>query len=166
MEHEDRGVEAKVREYRLKVAEKLSVIPEVTPAAVPDSRDTSDSSRGSEEGKRKAKVEVEITAKVIAEDGKLLSAEVNKIGDWGLEEDMVIETAVRNVENWKKRMERLVEKLREVEKLTNIHSLDNTSLVSSVALVETLRVEMEIAIGNIQYEDTQRYPRTLLNLPM
>ena len=158
-------VEGKVRRYRGDVAKKIAEASETGQPApgIAISRESSVSSSRSntEEATRRAMVEVQIAAKTIAEDGKALAAEIRKVEDWGLVDDMMIELAMRNIETWKKKMDKLVDRSRDVEKLTGIHNIDATHQVSSTALVETLKSELEIIIKNIQHEDTERYLFTL-----
>ena len=77
--------------------------------------------------------------------------------DLGVVEDMQVEMAMRSLEGWRKRLNKLVERSREVEKLTTIFGLDSTQQVSSAALVATLQGEFEVTASNIEHEDTERY---------
>ena len=65
---------------------------------------------------RKAKVEVDILWKTVSEDGKALASEINKVCDWGLEEDFIVEVAMKSLETWNNKFEKLVEKGRDIEK--------------------------------------------------
>ena len=59
---------------------------------------------------------------------------------------------MRSVETWNKKLDKLVEKGREIEKLTILYDLDPTTNLFSSALLATLKQELEIAVENITYE--------------
>ena len=115
-------VEDRVRKYRKELFSKAVEVRDAVPgrdapvlsggSSVVQSRDNSFAKSGasSDDPVRKAKVEVEMLWKVVSEDGKSLGKEVSKVDDWGLVDDFTVEVAMKTVETWQRKLEKLVEK--------------------------------------------------------
>ena len=114
-------VEDRVWKYRKKLFTKAVEVrdgasnrgpPVLSAPSVVQSRENSFAQSGasSDGPTKKAKVEVDMLWKVVSEDGKSLGKDVNKVNDWGLVDDFTVEVAMKSVETWQRKLEKLVEK--------------------------------------------------------
>ena len=105
---------------------------------------------------KRAKIEVDIDAEIIFHDIKSLEVELNKIDDWSKAESHIIELYMQKVDQWKKQLKFLQDKVRGIKKNTVVYDLDISKLLRSESLVASLKTEIEIAVEQLEFEDEER----------
>ena len=103
-----------------------------------------------------AEADVEVDSKQIIKEGKKLEKEVKAFEFWENASDEKIEEAMHSIEDWKKRMVKVQDRLTSIERNTLKFNLDKTKLSSTTAFIETLEEEMELKIRDIKEEDENR----------
>ena len=63
---------------------------------------------------------------------------------------------MQRVDHWKKQLRFLKDKVRNLKKNTVVYDLDNTKLLRSESLVASLEAEVETAVEQLEFEDTER----------
>ena len=128
------------------------------PFAAALTRNSSNASTASVSAERKriAEVDVEVDSERITDGVKALNSEIRKFSDWTSAESHDIELAMTKVDSWKTQMKSLKEKLWSMKKNTNSFDLDTAILVRSEAAVNSLNAELELVIGHIEHEDSER----------
>ena len=76
--------------------------------------------------------------------------------DWGDATNEEIEEAMRNIEEGKKRLSKIQERIYLMKKIVKAFDLSSVKLTSSVSMMETLKEEMNIAIRDIKEQDEVR----------
>ena len=105
---------------------------------------------------KRAQIEVDIDTEIIFDDAKSLSAELNKVDDWTNAESHVIEKYMQRVDYWKKQLKFLQDKVRDIKKNTVVYDLDNAKLLRSESAIASLEAEIENAVEQLEFEDTER----------
>ena len=108
------------------------------------------------ERRKVAEVEVEVDNEQISDGVQMLNAEIRKFGDWSEAESYEIELAMRKICSWKTQMKSLKEKLWAIKRNTNSFDLDCSILTRSEAAINTLNAELELVVGTIELEDSER----------
>ena len=108
------------------------------------------------ERRKVAEVEVEVDNERISDGVQMLNAEIRKFGDWSEAESYEIELAMRKICSWKTQMKSLKEKLWAIKRNTNSFDLDCSILTRSEAAINTLNAELELVVGTIEHEDSER----------
>ena len=103
-----------------------------------------------------AEVEITIDAERVAEEGKELDNEIKEYDDWGDATNEEIEEAMRNVEEWKKRLSKIQERIYSMKKNAQLFDLNSVEVTKSVSIMENLKEEMNIAIRDIREQDEVR----------
>ena len=90
---------------------------------------------------------------------------INETTDWKNASDITVKRAIRNIKDWKKEMNRIMEKKREflivVEKNKFTEEEDGVSTVKVKGDVEDLKADMDAAVLSIENEDNIRALYTL-----
>ena len=76
--------------------------------------------------------------------------------DWGDASNEEVEEAARSIKEWRKRFRWLEDRVYTMKKNVRLYNLADTELDSSIKKVESIKVEMERAIGGIKEEDEVR----------
>ena len=103
-----------------------------------------------------AEADVTVDAEIIAAEAKKLSEEVDKFADWGETSNDQIETAMNGIDDWKKRFNRIQEKVFSIKRNVLKYNLPDMQLKISTALINTLESELCLAMDTIRFEDEQR----------
>ena len=138
-----------VNQVENKLDEQPSPVPPVVAAPASGSMNTGNRTKSAE-------ADVTVDAEIIATEAKKLSKEVNKFLDWGDATNEEIEAAMNNTEEWKKRFNRIQEKIFSIKRNILKFDLSDMKLKIATALVNTLESEMFMAIDNIKFEDDER----------
>ena len=105
---------------------------------------------------KRAQIDVDIDTEIIFDDVKSLSAEFNKVEDWSIAESHIIEKYMQKIDQWKKKLKFLKDKVRDIKKNTVVYDLDNAKLLRSESAVASLEAEIEIAVEQLEHEDSER----------
>ena len=100
--------------------------------------------------------EIGVDCDVIASDGQLLKEEFQKYHDWGEASDEEIEIAMKSIELWKKKYDKLLEMSRSIAKKTSSYCLDDAKSRTATAFINTLGAEFELSLTDIKHEDKVR----------
>ena len=103
-----------------------------------------------------AEVKNVIKAERVDTEGKKLENEVTRYNDWGDATNEEIEEAMRNVEEWKKRLSKIEDRIFLMKKNVKLYNLTNDELTRFVSKVVNLEEEVTKAIKNIKEEDEVR----------
>ena len=103
-----------------------------------------------------AEADTKVDAEIIGAEAKELSKEIDKFADWGEASNDQIETAMNHIDDWKKRFNRVKEKLFSIKRNVLKYDLADTQLKISTALINTLESELCLAVDTIRFEDEQR----------
>ena len=106
-----------------------------------------------DEAKRKAQCKVQNIYTNLHEDITLLNCEITKPGNWSLLDDHTIRQLVRELDSWKKKFDKIQEKVREMKELTDLNNLDDVPFSTIQAMFATLRKDLSKAIEMIQEQD-------------
>ena len=134
-----------------KLDDQAQNVPTDPVVAAPAPPDTTNGNRA-----RSAEADVTVDGEIIATEAKKLSKEVNKFPDWGDATNEEIEVAMNSTEEWKKRFNRIQEKIFSIKRNVLKFNLPDMQLRISTALINTLESEMGMAIDNIRFEDEER----------
>ena len=108
--------------------------------------------------------EAETRMNAVIEDTKKFGSKFPSMAeDWTLEENIKIETAMKEISNWEKMMSRLKKEAREVEIIVKGNSLaDTQGMVQTMqALMTKTEKCMDNSIKQVQYLDSSRNLNTL-----
>ena len=105
---------------------------------------------------RAAEVKVKVEAKRVSAEGKKLDNEVKRYNDWGDASNEEIEEAMSSIEDWRKRLCKIQDRIYLMEENVDLYSLSSVELAASTSMVENLDKEMEIAIRDIKEQDEVR----------
>ena len=108
------------------------------------------------ERRKIAEVEVEVDNERISDGVQMLNAEIRKFCDWSEAESHEIELAMRKINSWKSQLKSLKERVWSMKKNTNSFDLDSSILARSEAAINTLSAELELVVGTIEHEDSER----------
>ena len=103
-----------------------------------------------------AEVKASIEAKRIATEGKELDKEIKRYDDWGDASNEEIEEAMRNIEEWKKRLSKIQDRIYSMEENVQLFDLSSVELTTSVNMMENIKEEMNIVIRDIIEQDEVR----------
>ena len=103
-----------------------------------------------------AEADTKVDAEIIDAEAKKLSKEIDKFADWGEASNDQIETAMNQIDDWKKRFSRIQEKLFSIKRNVLKYDLADMQLRISTALINTLESELCLAVDTIRFEDEQR----------
>ena len=112
-----------------------------------------------------ALVEAKAKAVSILTDVEKLDKVVNETTDWKNASDITVKKAIRNIKDWKKEMNQIIERKRQfiimVEKNQFTEEEDDVSTVRVEGEVDDLKADMDAAILSIENEDNIRALFTL-----
>ena len=149
-------VESITREYVRSIRVKATELrgSSSTPApSTPRSVETNDGEHNSSEQVRKAQVKVATSVEAIREDVLSLGADINHVADWGMADNHEVSRGIRQIDGWKKKVDKLVDKEREVKELTMLHNLDPSLHATAKSLVSTLKADLDTAVSSLEHED-------------
>ena len=145
------------QKYVINVDSKCNNVAGLGASAVNCNNNSNDSAFSVNAERRKvAEVEVEVDDERISDGVQMLNAEIRKFGDWSEAESYEIELAMRKICSWKTQMKSLKEKLWAIKRNTNSFDLDCSILTRSEAAINTLNAELELVVGTIEHEDSER----------
>ena len=79
-----------------------------------------------------------------------LEKEINKYDDWGDATNEEVEEAMRNTEEWKRRLSIIQDRIYSMKENVQIFDLPNNELAKSISMMENLREEMHKAIRDVK----------------
>ena len=103
-----------------------------------------------------AKVKISIEAERAALEGKELDKEINRYHDWGDASNEEIEEAMGKIEDWKRRLSKIEDRIYSMKKNVLRYNLSSNELDKSTNMMENLKEGMELAISVIEEEDDVR----------
>ena len=132
--------------------DKLSSTINALEVKLASSRDTlpvqtsSSSSSNHDNKKQVAIADVSVDHDMIISEGDLLKEEFQKFDDWGEAEDEDVEAAMKAIESWRKKFNKLSDVRWTIQKKTQSHSLDDAKSKSANSYVNLLGAELNTAI--------------------
>ena len=150
------------KKYRDNLSATFEVVSTTRTQAVPTpvtsspmSAPTPENSNSSTKAKT-AEVKTAIEAERISAEGKELDKEIKKYNDWGDATNEEIEKTMGKIEEWRKRLSKIQDRIYLMKENVQLFELPNLELTKSVSMMENLREEMDIAIRDIEEQDEVR----------
>ena len=108
-----------------------------------------------------AEIGFEIDFQKFNDEIQILSAELEKVDDWGEVSSQMIEVAMRNISTWKKQLQVIKDLFYSMVKVAKTNELDdpedpNDKLKASEDALESLQVKLARVIEDVEYEDNTR----------
>ena len=108
-----------------------------------------------------AEIGFEIDSQKLNDEIQTLSAELEKVDDWGEVSSQVIEISMRNISNWKKQFQVIKDLFYSMMRNAKTHEIDdpedpNDKLKASKDALDTLQEKLERVIEDVEYEDNVR----------
>ena len=142
------------KKYRNHTAATFEVVKSVRAQAVPTP--ISASANETLNAIKAAEVENVIEAERVADQGKELENEITKYDDWGNATNEEIEEAMRDIEEWRKLLSKIEDRVYLIKNNVKLFNLFSVKLTESVDMMENLKEQMNIAIHVIKEQDNER----------
>ena len=126
--------------YEVVASTRASTIPAATTTAAPTAPETQNSSTRV----KTAEVRTSIESKRVAAEGKELDKEIKRHNDWGDGSNEKIDEAMRNIEEWRKHLSKIQDRVYIIEENVQLFNLSSVELTTSVNMMENIKEEMEI----------------------
>ena len=103
-----------------------------------------------------ALADISVDFDIIITEGDRLTEEFNKFESWSTASDNEIELAMDKLEEWRRKFERLQDKRWAIQRKTLSFKLDDRKMKSATSYMNTLALELDLALGDIIHEDQIR----------
>ena len=125
------------------------------PASRNSSLNTAANTITSSDKVKEALAYIDVDYDIITSEGDQLKEEFTEF-EWDSATDSEIEIALKKVDDWNKRYEKLLNKKYDIQRRVKIHDLDDTKLKAATTYVNTLGAELEVKAAEIKFEDEER----------